>query len=196
MKTNKVDKPNFKAIYKLPYSQKTAMEIKKVIPIYTGLPLPSKKALFFEGRNPQSSGVQFWMKAIARQQGASVEWLKTNAEKHGFDPESLNEGYIHVITGEEDCQAIEDFVNDSLNKTKEKLLKMAKHKTSIIYKVKKLFIKDEDNIKYPKGLPEHLKFLFGLVQKDKEMNEDFKNAFPNIIEVNNTKELFSKMTNK
>ena len=112
MNINKIDNTNFKAIYRLPYSERALNEIKQqVLPTYSTI--SNQKCGLFVGRNPFFDGLKIWIEAIAQKNNSSVEWLKMNATNHGAEIEHIEEGYIHVMTGEKDVQAVENYMKEN-----------------------------------------------------------------------------------
>jgi hypothetical protein len=184
---------SFKAIYRIPYSEKALSELQqKVLPTYKKV--FNQKCDFFIGRNPDYEGFKFWIDAIARQNNSSVEWLKMNASKHGADLTSMNENFIHVITSDKDIQAISYYKENKLTSSVENLKNSIKERTTLKYKIKKLFIKEEEpDLGYDENTPEHLRTLFQLIKLDKDNTQLFNEIFPNIIELKTVKELFTKM---
>lgn len=196
MNINKINNTNFKAIYKIPYSERTLNEIRQqILPNYCAI--SNQKAGLFVGRNPFFDGLKIWINAIAKQNNSSVEWLKMNARNHGGKVEYIEEGFIHVMTGEKDIDAISNYMKEKTNDTVEKIKQLAKEKSSIWYKIKKFFVGEKEPERgYDENTPEHLKLLFQLIKQNKEQTEIFNAAFPKIIEVKTEKELCIKMLNE
>ena len=196
MNINQIDNLNFKAIYRIPYSEQTLKEVgQKVLPVFEKV--SNQKSAYFVGRNPFFDGLKIWIDAIAMQNNASAEWLMMNAKNHGGEVEHIEEGFIHIITGEKDIQAVQNYQNERTNATIEKIKKIGKERGTLWYKIKKLFGKeDKPKLAYNENTPEHLKLLFQLIKQNKDETESFNNVFPKIIEIKSTKELFTKMMNE
>ena len=59
------------------------------------------------------------------------------------------------------------------------------------------FVEEEKpDLGYNENTPDHLKLLFQLIKQNKDETKIFNDAFPKIIEVKSTKELFIKMLNE
>ena len=184
---------SFKAIYRIPYSEKALSEIQqKVLPTYKKI--SNQKCDFFIGRNPHYEGFKFWIDVIERQNNSSVEWLKMNATNHGADTIGMNENFIHIMTGDKDIQAISDYKKNKLASSVENLKNSIKERTTLKYKIKKLFVKEEEpDFGYDENTPEHLRTLFQFIKMDKDDTLVFNEAFPNVIALKTVEELFAKM---
>lgn len=184
---------NFKAIYRIPYSEKALSELQqKVLPTYKKV--INQKCDFFIGRNPDYEGFKFWIDVIARQNNSSVEWLKMNAKNHGADITGMNENFIHVMTGDKDIQAISDYKENKLASSVENLKSSLKERTTLKYKIKNLFVKEEKpDLGYDENTPEHLITLFQFIKQEKDNTLLFNEIFPNIIELKTVNELFNKI---
>ena len=184
---------NFKAIYRIPYSEKALSEIQqKILPSYKKI--FNQKCDFFIGRNPDYEGFKFWIDVIAKQNNSSVEWLKMNAANNGADITGMNENFIHVMTSDKDIQAISDYKENKLASSIENLKNSLKERTTLKYKIKKLFVKEEKpDLGYDENTPEHLVPLFQFIKQEKDNTLLFNEIFPNIIELDSVKELFNKM---
>ena len=69
-----------------------------------------------------------------------------------------------------------------------------KERTTLKYKIKNLFIKEEEpDLGYDENTPEHLITLFQFIKKEKDDTLLFNEIFPNIIELKTLNELFTKM---
>ncbi len=196
MNINKIDNTNFKAIYRLPYSEQTLNELKeRVLPTYNKI--SNQKSSFFVGRNPFFEGLTLWIEAIANKNNSSVGWLKMNAKNHGGEVEHIEEGFVHVVTGEKDIQSVNDYMKARTNSTIEKIKQLNKERSSILYKIKSMFIQEEQPERgYDENTPEHLKLFFQLIKQNKDETKLFNDAFPKITEAKSAQELFIKMLNE
>ena len=193
MNINKIDNTNFKAIYRLPYSEKALSELKQqIIPTYKVV--SNQASSFFVGRNPFFDGLKIWIETIAKKNNSSVQWLKMNAANHGGDVKYIEESFIHVVTGENDIQAIDAYAKARADGTFEQMKQLHKERTSVFHKIKRLFVEEElPELGYDENTPEHLKLLFQLIKQNKDETKLFNDTFPKITEVKSTKELFLKM---
>lgn len=184
---------NFKGIYRIPYSEESVQELKQnLLPTYINV--TNQKAKFFVGRHPFFDSFKVCHKIIADENNSSVEWLKMNAQNHGAKAKDFDEEFIYVISGEKDLNALNSYIEDRviniLNVAKETI----KEKYSILSKIKKLFIGEKNNEPDSvKNAPEHLKFLFYLIDTEKKETKAFEEFAPQKIESKNTKDLFIKM---
>lgn len=196
MNINKVDNTNFKAIYRLPYSEKAIAEIQQqIIPTYKIV--THQNCHFFKGRNPFFDAVKIFIKMIADNNNSSVEWLKMNAKNHGINEKSMEEEFIHVITGDKDIKIIDDYMENRNNSLFEILQQQLKQKNSIMHKIKTLFIADEKpDMGFDENTPPHLRELFYILNQDKTNTQVFNEQCPRPIDVKSTKELFIKMMNE
>lgn len=187
------DNISFKAIYRVPYSEKTLNEIKQhILPTYEKT--LKQKSSFFVGRNPEYEGFKFWINVIAKQNNSSVEWLKQNASNNGANTKGMDENFIHIMTGEKDIQAISDYKANKLTSSVEKLKKNIKEQSTIRHKIKKLFVKEKQpDLGYDENTPEHLVVLFQFIKKDKEDTLLFNTTFPDIIKTKDAEELATKI---
>lgn len=196
MNINKIDNTNFKAIYRLPYSKQALNEVKQQI-LPQWVKVANQKSAYFVGRNPSFDGLKMWIEAIAKKNNSSVEWLKMNAKNHGAEVEYIEEGFIYVMNSEKDIEAINNYISERAHSTIEQVKQLHKQKTSVLHKIKRLFIEEEKpDLGYNENTPDHLKLLFQLIKQNKDETKIFNDAFPKIIEVKSTKELFTKMLNE
>ena len=196
MNINKIDNTNFKAIYRLPYSEQALNEVKQQI-LPQWINVSNQKSAYFVGRNPFFDGLKIWIESIARKNNSSVEWLKMNAENHGAEVEQIEEGFIHVITSEKDIEAVNNYMSERAHSTLEQIKQLHKQRTSVLHKIKTLFIEEEKpELGYNENTPEHLKLLFQLIKQNKDETKSFNDVFSEIIEVKTAKELFIKMLNE
>ena len=196
MNINKIDNTNFKAIYRIPYSEQALNELREqILPMYNKI--SNQQSSLFVGRNPFFDGLKMWINAIARKNNSSVEWLKMNAKNHGAEIEYIEESYIHIMTGEKDVNAVLDYMKNRTSATVEKFKQMHKEKTSVWHKIKTFFVEEEQPERgYNENTPDHLKLLFQLIKQNKDVTKSFNDTFPKITEVKSTKELFKKMMNE
>ena len=180
MNIKKVDDVNFKAIYKVPYSKQAFNEINQnILPVYNKV--TNQETAFFVGRNPFFDGLKIWVEAIAKKNNSSVEWLKMNATNHGAEIEHIEEGFIHVVTGQKDVEAVGNYMKERTNSTIETIKQMHKERTSVWHKVKRIFIEEEKpDLGYDENTPDHLKLLFQLIKQNKEETQKFNDAFPKV----------------
>ena len=117
-----------------------------------------------------------------------------NAANNGADIIGMNENFIHVMTSDKDIQAISDYKENKLTSSIENLKNSLKERTTLKYKIKNLFIKEEEpDLGYDENTPEHLITLFQFIKKEKDDTLLFNEIFPNIIELKTVNELFTKM---
>lgn len=189
MNINKIDNTNFKAIYRLPYSEKNLAIInKEILPTYSRV--TNQCVGVFKGEHPLKMSLIGSIEKISKNLNYSADWLKTNATNHGADRNSMELNYMCVITGEKDTNALTNFLKSRvLSAAKEN-----KQMNSIFYKIKNLFIeKSPKEIGFDENTPVHLRELFAWIKNDKDEQKIFEEAFPKIISVNSPEELFIKM---
>lgn len=192
MQTNRIN-TNFKGIYRTPYSEESIKEVKQqVLPIYNRI--SNQKVKYFIGRNPFFDSFQSCHKIIADENSSSYEWLKMNAQNHGAKAKDFDEEFIYVISGEKDIQALDNYINERVKEISNNAIKIIKEKHSVWGKLKKLFMseKNTETDAYA-NLPEHLKFVFHLIDLEKKETQAFENFALNKIDSKTPKELLVKM---
>ena len=135
MDINKIDNTNFKAIYKIPYSEQNFSLIKdKIIPTYKVV--SNQKADFFMGSHPLKMALIQVIEKIVKELDCSLEWLKANAKNHGAKEGSMDLDSICVITGQEDINDIGSFIKVRIDNAYKEVVQA----NSFLHKVKNFFI--------------------------------------------------------
>jgi len=192
METNRIH-TNFKGIYRIPYSETSVKEIKQeILPLYSRV--SNQKVKFFVGRNPFFDSFKTCYNVIADENSSSYEWLKMNAQNHGAKAKDFEDEFIYVISGEKDVNALDNYINARVQAISNKAIQMIKDKHSIWGQLKQLFVSNKNTeADIYANLPEHLKFVFYLINLEKEETEFFENFALNKIALKTPKELFVKM---
>ena len=183
MKINSTSNTNFKGIYRIANTPKNISDINKfVTPMYTAI----KKEPFFSfyGKNPFRMGIDFMMEIISKRKGASVDWLKMNAQIHGIDSQVFDCKSLYVVSGEKSVRDLTEYV-----------IKRMEHnlkEPSFIDKVKTYFSDAPKNEFLDK--PEHLRPIFRALEADKIEDEEFLRQYGSqIVDVKTPQELVTKM---
>ena len=185
MKIDNINSTNFSALYRLKQPPKDIREIsERVIPMYKYL--RKRPATFFEA-NPLCSLLNEKFKEIAQGLKYSVEWLRSNAERHNLNLSYLDNNSILVVTQAEDINNLLDGVN-----------KLRRQDNGFIGKITN-FIENNKRSKqiaqYCRKFPPHLEELAicdYLYRENMKPFEDCLNGFK-IIDVDSPQELLQKM---
>lgn len=193
---NSFNKTSFKAVYRLPYTEKDRKEIEeKILPNYRMV--SNQNVGYFVGKNPFFEAINAFVQYLANEHSSSVSWLKMNAENHGADLSGLKEDFIYVFTGDKDVPSFIDYYTKRKTHVEKESLALINVDNSFIGRIKRLFLSHEKiDQGFDENTPEHLKPLFYVIKKDKEETELFKEFCPNPTDVKTTKDLFFKMLNE
>ena len=194
MQINKVHGTNFTGMYRIPLNQKNVDYVTKVIVPAFGR-ARNRGIDYFFGDNPYRIISDSIIKDIADKSGASLSWLRSNAETFNLDVSNFGNKYMYIITGDKDILALNSYINSNTSKNKNFVKNYAKNwKPTFKDKLKQLFLPQIAENEIDTALPEHLQTLKKVMDFAKKNTEDFEQfAKERIVELDSPEELVLRL---
>lgn len=182
--SNNHSTPNFQGVYRLPFSEtNNRIILKEILPKYRTV----KKDIpqIFYGETPFEEPVHTVMDYIAKENGASKDWLVRNAKNFGLNVQLPEYKHINIISSQQDIDAYSNIIKQTIKKIKQPTWK----------KILNIF-RNNPKDSFPQDAPEQVKKVFLLFENYNKVKNNFNNSFNkkfNVENVANPQELLNKM---
>lgn len=180
----KTDNVNFTGFYRIPKSPKALKEITtEIIPAYKRLCF---KPVTILDNIPLNKNFDSFVEELAHERNYSRGWLHRLAQINDFKIPDTNSKFINIITGAEDINLFNNFINDSTKKINSKL--NIRNQLKILFS--HIFQVGEDS-----DLPLYLRFL----KEFANVHTNYLNNFEKFLsdrkvkDVSTPQELLAKM---
>ncbi len=174
----------FQGVYRLPFSEtNNRIILKEILPKYRTI----KKDIpqIFYGDTPLEEPVRTVMDYIAKENGASKDWLVKNVKNFGLDVQLPEYKHINIISSQADIETYSGIVKQTIKKIKQPTWK----------KILNIFLNNPKD-SCPQDLPEQVKRVFYLLETYNKGKNYFDNLFNKNFKVENVanpQELLNKM---